>query len=81
MSALAQSSPDPQSGQINDAYVAPTPAPGVSAEGNDFAAAAAHRHHRVTCCSTPGLAIVGLSVLLLALAWFARRYFADPLLR
>jgi hypothetical protein len=80
VSAFAQSSPEPQSDAINGAYVEPTLEPGVSAEGNEFAAARPADASRELLFYA-GLAIAGFSVLLLALAWFARRYFADPLLR
>jgi hypothetical protein len=79
VSALDQGSPEPQSDAINGAYVEPTTEPGVSVEG-DFAASRPADNTR-DLLFYAGLAIASLSVLLLALAWFARRYFADPLLR
>ena len=79
--ALTQSSPEPQSDAINGAYVQPSPdADDVPAQGDEFVAARPADTTRDVLFYA-GLAIVGLSVVLLAFAWFARRYFTDPLLR
>jgi hypothetical protein len=80
VSALAQSSPVPQTGQIDSAYVAPTPDADISVQGTEQVAKAPADSTRDVLFYA-GLAIAGFSVLLLALAWFARRYFTDPLLR
>ncbi len=72
-------SPDPITDQLSSAYVEPSP----SADG------AEREELRVTMTADPardllvyaGLMIAALSFALLALAWIARRYFADPLLR
>jgi len=81
VSALAQSSPVPQTREIDHAYVEPSPDADVTpVQGDEFAAARPADTTR-DLLFYAGLAIAGLSVLLLALAWFARRYFADPLLR
>jgi hypothetical protein len=77
---VEEASPDPASEQLNQAYVQPSPGTGKIAEGNEFAAATPADTSR-NILLYAGLAIAAISVLLLALAWFARRYFADPLLR
>jgi hypothetical protein len=79
--ALAQSSPDSQTDQLDSAYVKPSPDADVTPpQGDEFVAARPADNTR-DLLFYAGLAIAGLSVLLLALAWFARHYFADPLLR
>lgn len=71
---------DPATEQLDTAYVTATPPADSGAEGN----AVARSSSSDTTSSLllyAGLAIAVLSAALLALAWIARRYFADPLLR
>ena len=74
----ARETADPATQNLDQAYVAPSPdADGAQRVELRVAAADPARDLLVYA----GLIIATLSMALLALAWVARRYFADPLLR
>jgi hypothetical protein len=83
-SALAAATENPATRDLNEAYTQPSPATAAAGgQGGPIAELAQSIQSDPTrdVLLFGGLAIAALSVALLALAWFARRYFADPLLR
>ncbi len=77
--AIEQASPDPISDLYNQAYVEPSP--DADDAPRDVLSAAAPANPTRDLLIYGGLMIATLSLALLALAWIARRRFADPLLR
>jgi hypothetical protein len=77
-SEAASASQDPISLQYNNAYASPQP---VADGGVEQLVVAESRSTTRDLLVWAGLAIATISVGLLALAFVARRYFADPLLR
>lgn len=75
-----KASQDPTTEQLDQAYLAASPATDAGAQG-DGTARSASSDTTGNLLLYGGLAIAALSAALLALAWIARRYFADPLLR
>lgn len=71
---------DPATEQLDQAYLAASPPADGSAEA-DAPARAASSDTTGNLLFYGGLVIAILSAALLALAWIARRYFTDPLLR
>lgn len=80
MELRADATQDPVTGKVNDAYVVPSAAPDAD-DGRESAALQVPTDPTRGLLIYAGLAIATLSFGLLALAWAARRYFADPLLR
>ena len=76
---MAAASQDPTTSRFDSAYVQPSPAPvaGVGAAPPFVTPADPTRDLLIYA----GLAIATLSLGVLALAWAARRYFTDPLVR
>jgi hypothetical protein len=71
---------DPVTERVDTAYVQPSAEPGTD-DGLEKASVQATADPTRGLLVYAGLAIATLSFGLLALAWVARRYFADPLLR
>jgi hypothetical protein len=76
-----QASQDPITQEFNAAYASPNPEAGPVGGEVDQLAAGQPRDTTRELLLWAGLLIAVISVALLALAWAARRYFADPLLR
>jgi hypothetical protein len=84
---LSEASPEPMTDNFDQAYVAPSPVSVAAAPPDDAAAPPNDANLSVQAdpsrnlLTYAGLAIAAFSLALLSLAWFARRHFADPLLR
>ena len=76
-----KASQDPTSQQINAAYASPDTTIGAPVSGEVDLTAGQQRDSTRDLLLWAGLLVVLISAALLALAWIARRYFADPLLR